>query len=63
MIGRQYEMAHGRQESVNFNPETLALLKETLDDAGDCLRPDQQATMLKTTRLVVAALTDISGRQ
>ena len=37
------------KEFVNFDPKTLALLRETLDDAWDCLRPDQQATMLKTT--------------
>ncbi len=37
------------KEFVNFDPKTLELLRETLDDAWDCLRPDQQATMLKTT--------------
>jgi hypothetical protein len=37
---------------VYFDPETVALLRETLDDAWDCLRPEQQATMLKTTLAV-----------
>jgi hypothetical protein len=36
------------KESVYFDPETVALLRETLDDAWGCLRPQQQATMLKT---------------
>ncbi len=30
-----------------FDPETVALLRETLDDAWGCLRPEQQATMQK----------------
>lgn len=34
---------------MNFDPETVTLLRETLDDTWDCLRPQQQATMLKTT--------------
>jgi hypothetical protein len=37
------------KEPVYFDPETVTLLRETLDDAWDCLRPHQQATMLKTT--------------
>lgn len=32
-----------------FDLETVALLREVLDDAWACLRPEQQATMLKTT--------------
>jgi hypothetical protein len=35
------------KEFVNFDPKTLALPKETLDDVWDCLRPDRQATMPK----------------
>ena len=35
-------------EAVHFDSETVALLRETLDDAWDCLRPEQQATMQKT---------------
>jgi hypothetical protein len=31
-----------------LDPETLSMLRETLDDAWDCLRPEQKATMLKT---------------
>jgi hypothetical protein len=31
-----------------FDPETVALLRETLDDAWACLSPDLQATMQKT---------------
>ena len=40
------------KEPVYFDPETVALLRETLDDAWDRLRPHQQATMLKTTLAV-----------
>ena len=32
-----------------FDLETVALLREVLDDAWTTLRPDQRATMLKTT--------------
>ena len=39
----------GKDDPVYFDPETVALLKETLDDAWACLRPEQRATMLKTT--------------
>jgi hypothetical protein len=31
-----------------FDPETVTLLRETLEDAWACLRPEQQATMQKT---------------
>ncbi len=31
-----------------FDPETVAILKETLDDAWACLRPEQQATTQKS---------------
>ena len=34
--------------SVSFDPETVVLLRETLDDAWASLRPDQQAAMQKT---------------
>jgi hypothetical protein len=37
------------KEPVYFDLETVALLREALDDAWDCLRPQQQATMLKST--------------
>jgi hypothetical protein len=33
---------------MSFDPETVALLRETLDDAWASLRPEQQATMQKT---------------
>jgi hypothetical protein len=33
---------------MSFDPETVALLKETLEDAWAALRPEQQATMQKT---------------
>ena len=39
MIGR---------EAVYFDPETVILLRETLDDAWACLSPELQATMQKT---------------
>ena len=37
------------KEPVYFDLETVALLRETLDDAWACLQPEQQATTLKTT--------------
>jgi hypothetical protein len=37
-----------RETPVYFDPETVAILRETLDDAWACLRPEQQATMQKT---------------
>ena len=33
---------------MSFDPETVALLKETLEDAWAALRPEQQATTQKT---------------
>ena len=30
-----------------LDPEALSMLRVTLDDAWDCLRPDQKANMLK----------------
>jgi hypothetical protein len=33
---------------TSFDPETISLLRETLEDAWACLRPEQQATMQKT---------------
>ena len=35
-------------EPTSFDPETITLLRETLEDAWSCLRPEQQATMQKT---------------
>jgi hypothetical protein len=32
-----------------FDPETITLLKSTLDDAWACFPPDRRAAMLKTT--------------
>ena len=37
------------KEPPYFDLETVALLRETLDDAWASLRPEEQATMLKTT--------------
>ena len=34
---------------VSFDPETVTVLREVLDDAWARLRPTQQATMPKTT--------------
>jgi hypothetical protein len=34
--------------SMSFDPETVTLLRETLDEAWARLRPEQQATMQKT---------------
>ena len=36
------------KEPMHFDPETITVLKETLDDAWARLRPQQQATMLKS---------------
>jgi hypothetical protein len=36
------------REAVYFDPETVTLLRETLDDAWACLSPALQATMQKT---------------
>jgi len=33
---------------MSFDPETVTLLRETLEDAWACLPPEQQATMQKT---------------
>ena len=35
-------------EPMNFDPETVTLLREALDDAWACLPPALQATMQKT---------------
>jgi hypothetical protein len=37
------------KEAIYFNLETVALLREVLEDAWALLRPEQRATMLKTT--------------
>jgi hypothetical protein len=37
------------KEPAYFDLETVALLRETLDDAWASLRSEQRATMLKTT--------------
>jgi hypothetical protein len=36
------------QQPVNFDRATVALLRETVEDAWVCLRPEQRATMSKT---------------
>jgi len=36
------------QKAVHFDPETVTLLREALDDAWACLSPELQATMQKT---------------
>ena len=38
----------GREEVVAFDPETVALLREALDDAWACLSPELQARIQKT---------------
>jgi hypothetical protein len=43
-----YEVIMVGKKPVSFDPETVTLLRETLDDAWACLRPAQQATMQKT---------------
>jgi hypothetical protein len=37
-----------RRETVHFDPETVTLLRETLEDAWACLSPELQATMQET---------------
>ena len=37
------------RKSVYFDLETVALLKEALDDAWACLRPEQQVPMHRAT--------------
>jgi hypothetical protein len=37
---------------VSFDPETVTLLRETLDDAWASLRPQQQAAMQKSALAV-----------
>jgi len=37
-----------RRETVHFDPETVTLLRETLENAWACLPPELQATMQKT---------------
>jgi hypothetical protein len=36
------------KDAVYFDPETVTLLREVLDDAWSRLLPEQQATMQKT---------------
>lgn len=38
--------------ALYLDPETVALLRETLEDAWACLPPERQATMQKTTLAV-----------
>jgi hypothetical protein len=49
--------AHAKQHesgimALYLDPETIALLRETLDDAWACLPPQQQAAMQKSTLAV-----------
>jgi hypothetical protein len=37
-----------QKKPVHFDLETVALLRETLDDAWACLRPQERATMNRT---------------
>jgi hypothetical protein len=49
------------KEPVYFNIDTVLLLRETLEDAWACLRPEQRATMSKTLlgeRILKAAAAD-----
>jgi hypothetical protein len=39
------------KQRMSFDPETVALLRETLDDAWDRLHPEQRA---KTSRTLLA---------
>ena len=35
------------KQPVHFDDETVAMLREVLDEAWTCLRPEQRATMQK----------------
>jgi hypothetical protein len=43
-----HEVIMAGKAPMSFDPETVALLRETLEDAWASLRPEQQATMQKT---------------
>ena len=48
-IRNSYVVIHVWQSAPGlFDPETVALLRDTLDDAWASLRPEQQATIQKT---------------
>ena len=49
------------KEAVYFDPETVALLRETLDDAWACLSPELQATMPKTLACYCIGPSRLSG--
>lgn len=48
---------------MSFFPETVTLLRETLEDAWACLRPEQQATMQKTALAVRILKTAAQGER
>ena len=48
---------------MSFDPETVTLLRETLEDAWACLRPEQQATMQKTALAVRILKTAAQGQR
>jgi hypothetical protein len=48
MINRRRSVTN----AARFNPETITLMRRALDDAWDCLEPEAQATVLKTTLAV-----------
>ena len=43
-----YEAIMEGKEAAYFDLQTVALLRETLEDAWACLRPEQRATMSRT---------------
>ena len=54
------------KEPAYFDLETIALLREVLEDAWAALRPEQRATMLKTTlaeRILASAALDERDRE
>jgi hypothetical protein len=36
------------RQPARFDPKTISLLRETLDNAWDCLRPEQRAITSRT---------------
>jgi hypothetical protein len=48
VVEKNWEEFMDRKKPANFDLETVALLRETLDDAWACLLPQERATMTRT---------------
>ena len=49
--------------SLSLDAETVTLVREALDDAWSCLRPEQQATMQKTALAVLILKSATQGER